>query len=50
MTEQQLLERIAIHPKVMAGKPVIRGTRLTVEHIYLRMAQPLRKSSKSTKD
>jgi len=28
-----LLERIAIDPKVMVGKPVIRGTRLTVEYI-----------------
>lgn len=33
MTEQQLLERITLDPKVMVGKPVIRGTRLTVEYI-----------------
>ena len=33
MKDQQLLERIAINPKVMAGKPVIKGTRLTVEYI-----------------
>ncbi len=33
MQDQQLLERIACNPKVMAGKPVIRGTRLTVEYI-----------------
>ena len=33
MTEEELLERIAINPKVMVGKPVIRGTRLTVEYI-----------------
>lgn len=33
MTEQQLLERITLNPKVMLGKPVIRGTRLTVEYI-----------------
>ncbi|MCS6940971.1 MAG: DUF433 domain-containing protein [Roseiflexaceae bacterium] len=33
MTEQQLLERITLNPKVMGGKPVIRGTRLTVEYI-----------------
>jgi uncharacterized protein (DUF433 family) len=31
--EEELLERIAIDPKVMVGKPVIRGTRLTVEYI-----------------
>lgn len=33
MTEHQLLERIALDPKVMVGKPVIRGTRLTVEYV-----------------
>ena len=33
MKTEQLLERIVIDPKVMAGKPVIRGTRLTVEYI-----------------
>ena len=33
MKDQQLLERIAVNPKVMVGKPVIRGTRLTVEYI-----------------
>ena len=33
MTDQQLLDRITVNPKVMTGKPVIKGTRLTVEHI-----------------
>jgi uncharacterized protein (DUF433 family) len=33
MSEQQMLERIVIDPKVMVGKPVIKGTRLTVEYI-----------------
>lgn len=33
MTDQQLLERIALNNKVMVGKPVIKGTRLTVEYI-----------------
>ena len=33
MTNEELLERIAINPRVMVGKPVIRGTRLTVEYI-----------------
>ena len=33
MKEMQLLERITLNPKVMAGKPVIKGTRLTVEYI-----------------
>lgn len=33
MADQHLLERIVIDPKIMVGKPVIRGTRLTVEYI-----------------
>ena len=33
MTDQQLLTRIVLDPKIMVGKPVIRGTRLTVEFI-----------------
>ena len=33
MTDEQLLERIALDPDVMAGKPVVKGTRLTVEYI-----------------
>jgi len=33
VTEEGLLERISINPRVMVGKPVIRGTRLTVEYI-----------------
>ena len=33
MTDQQLLERISLNPDVMGGKPVIQGTRLTVEYI-----------------
>ena len=33
MQDQQLLDRVTLNPKVMAGKPVIKGTRLTVEYI-----------------
>jgi uncharacterized protein (DUF433 family) len=33
MKDDQLLERIVLNPKVMVGKPVIRGTRLTVDYI-----------------
>jgi uncharacterized protein (DUF433 family) len=33
MTDQELLSRITVNPKVMIGKPAIRGTRLTVEYI-----------------
>jgi uncharacterized protein (DUF433 family) len=33
VTNEELLKRISINPKVMVGKPVIHGTRLTVEYI-----------------
>jgi uncharacterized protein (DUF433 family) len=33
VNNENLLERITINPKVMVGKPVIQGTRLTVEYI-----------------
>jgi uncharacterized protein (DUF433 family) len=33
MQEERLLERITLNPRVVTGKPVIRGTRLTVEYI-----------------
>jgi uncharacterized protein (DUF433 family) len=38
MTDEELLARITVNPKVMTGKPVIRGTRLTVEYILNLMA------------
>jgi uncharacterized protein (DUF433 family) len=33
MQDRDLLERITLNPDVMAGKPIIQGTRLTVEYI-----------------
>lgn len=33
MEDRKLLERITVDPEVMVGKPVIRGTRLTVEYV-----------------
>jgi uncharacterized protein (DUF433 family) len=33
MKDEQLLERIVLNPKVMVGKPVLRGTRLTIDFI-----------------
>ena len=33
MTDQELLERITLNPKIMVGKPVIKNTRLTVDYI-----------------
>ncbi|MHB1274681.1 MAG: DUF433 domain-containing protein, partial [Candidatus Humimicrobiaceae bacterium] len=31
MEQKQLLEHITLNPKIMVGKPVIKGTRLTVQ-------------------
>lgn len=33
------MKRIEVNPKVMVGKPVIRGTRVTVEAIVRRIAE-----------
>lgn len=33
MTDQVLLQRITADPKILTGKPVIKGTRLSVEYI-----------------
>ena len=34
-----IIDRIEINPKVMMGKPVIRGTRLTVELILRKLSE-----------
>ena len=39
MNDQQLLKRITCNPKVTVGKPVVKGTRLTVEYILNLLAQ-----------
>lgn len=39
MSEQQLLEHITLDPRIMVGKPVVRGTRLTVEYLLGLFAQ-----------
>ena len=36
---EELLKRIEINPKVMVGKPVIKGTRLPVQQILRLVAQ-----------
>jgi uncharacterized protein (DUF433 family) len=33
MTEDQALERITVDPAIFAGKPIIRGMRIAVEHV-----------------
>lgn len=33
MDEQLLLKRITVNPKIFAGKPIVRGRRLAVEHV-----------------
>lgn len=39
MKESILLERITLDSDILSGKPVIRGTRLTVEYILNILAQ-----------
>ena len=38
MSEKKLLKRIGSDPKIMLGKPVIKGTRLTVELVLEKVA------------
>ncbi len=33
MEDRELLKRVTTNPNIMTGKPVIQGTRLTVEYI-----------------
>lgn len=33
MNEAELLQRITIDPDIFAGKPIVRGRRLAVEHV-----------------
>jgi uncharacterized protein (DUF433 family) len=37
--DEQIQERVVINPKVLVGKPVIRGTRIPVELILRMFAQ-----------
>lgn len=39
MAERTFLDRIEINPKVMTGKPVIKGTRVPVELLVRMVAQ-----------
>jgi len=33
MTENDLLGRITVNPRIFGGKPIVRGRRLAVEHV-----------------
>ena len=35
------MDRIVVNPKIMLGKPVVHGTRITVEHILKLLKQGL---------
>ena len=37
--EKDFLKRIVVNPKIMVGKPVIRGTRIAVYEVVGRVAQ-----------
>jgi uncharacterized protein (DUF433 family) len=37
--DDRLLKRITLNPQVMVGKPVIKGTRLTVEYVLNLLAR-----------
>jgi len=43
MKEKEMLNRIVVDPKIMVGKPVIKGTRLTVQLILGLLAQGITK-------
>ncbi len=39
MTDTQLLARITADPAIFGGKPIIRGLRISVEHVLSLLAQ-----------
>ncbi len=39
MSQDKLLERITYNPEILAGKPIVRGRRLAVEHVLGMLAQ-----------
>lgn len=39
MNEQELLKRITVNPAIFAGKPIVRGMRISVELILSLLAQ-----------
>jgi hypothetical protein len=50
MDEEVLLQRITVNPEIFGGKPIVRGRRLSVEHVLGMLAPraiPRRSSSKA---
>ncbi len=43
-TGEKLLERIAVNPRIMGGKPIVKGTRTTVEHLLKLLAKAFLKA------
>ncbi len=41
MAKERLQDRIVVDPKIMVGKPVVRGTRIPVELVLKRLAEDL---------
>ncbi len=41
MEKRKLLDRITVNPKVMVGKPTLRGLRITVEQILIALASDI---------
>ena len=39
MGQERLIDRIEVDPKVMLGKPVIKGTRISVELILRKLSE-----------
>jgi len=39
---EEFLSRVVVNPRVMAGKPIIKGTRITVEQILRLLGQASR--------
>ena len=38
MNEKNILQRITVNPDIFAGKPIIKGRRLAVEHVLAMLA------------
>jgi uncharacterized protein (DUF433 family) len=38
LTEDDVLHRITVDPKIFGGKPIVRGLRIAVEHVLSKLA------------